>query len=44
MNFEIKITVDKELFFETIFWEADGTEEQMSQFKTDWNHFVGENT
>ena len=43
-GFKVKINIDKGFFQETIFWEMDGTEEQMRQFRSDWNHFVSENT
>jgi len=43
-GFQIKINIDKGFFQETIFWEVNGTDDQIKRFKNDWNHFVNENT
>jgi len=41
-GFEIETHVDKGLFRETIFFKARGTEDQLEQFKHDWNKFMEE--
>lgn len=39
-GFDIKINVDKGWLRETVFFEANGTEEQIEKFKSDWNNWL----